>query len=258
MGRSAQSAPAVVPKPPAFASSELRITARCCRHDLGVEPGEASIEELAERWMIVRKFVELRATAPEGNETFRSASRSDVFTLHAARERGATWFDREYAVVWLLGFATHREGDRSDSYAYLRSLDERELLMPAEEDYEQLIRDRDARQIPEMIAEVRALLFRARAEPDEVHAAMLNNGVTLRLYVERMEEEGGGVEEFHLAVSLKFLGRKMLSHIRAALWPEDATASWEFTRDFPQSGDDESELRFRHWHDLPKDADADS
>lgn len=250
MQRSPGSGAILVPEPPAFASIELRITARCCRDDLEVDPAGANLEELAETSTIVRKFVNLRSTVPEGSETFQAAGRADVFTLHGGQQRGATWYDREYRVVWLLGLGTHRSGDRGDSYAYLERLDKRGRLMPTEEDYEALIRERDARQIPEMIAEVRALLKRARADPEKVHSAMLNTGVAISLYVEREEEEAGTIEEFHLAVSLKFLEVKWLSAIRAALWPDDPTRYWEFTKEFPEREEDESELRFRHWHEI--------
>lgn len=203
--------------------------------------------------MILRKFVDLRSTLPEGSEIFQGASHSEVFTLHGGQHRGATWYDHEYAVVWLLGFGLHREGDHNDAYPYLERLDERGQLMPTEEDYEVLIREREERQIPQMITEVRALLKRARAVPEKVQSAMLNTGVTISLYVEREEDAKGTIEEFHLAVSLKFLEAKWLSAIRATLWPDSPTEAWEFTRDFPERGEDESELRFRHWHEIPAD-----
>lgn len=246
------------PLPQRFATYELRITARCCRDDLGLEPGEASFEELQSKWKIVRKFIDLRSSLPDGQETFRGALGSDVFTLHAGRQRGATWYDREYRVVWLLGFGTHREGDHSDSYAHLERLDKRDQLMPSEEDYEALIVDREAQLLPTMVAEMRALLSGARATPGKVHSALLASGVAVSLYVYRVVEDDGGLEEFHLAVSGKHLETRWLSVIRTALWPEDPNASWEYTREFPvERPGAERELCFRHSHDLPPAAGED-
>jgi hypothetical protein len=246
------------PQPQRFAAYELRITARCCRDDLDVDPAKASIEKLRSKWKIVGKFADLRSSLPDGQEPFRSAVGSDVFTLHSGRQRGATWYDREYRVVWLLGFGIHREGDHNDSYNRIEWLDERGQLMPTVEDYEALIRDRHAQLLPTMVAEARALLSRARSAPGQVHSALLNCGVSISLYVERLIEEGGGLEEFHLAISTKHLERRWLSTIRTALWPEDPNASWEFSQRFPvDRGGAEDELCFRHWHELPPEEDSD-
>jgi hypothetical protein len=238
-------------QPQHLAAYELRITARCCRDDLGVDPDKVSVTELKSKWKIVGKFVDIRSSLPDGQEPFRSAPGSNVFTLHSGRQRGATWYDREYRVVWLLGFGTHREGDRDDSYNRIELLEERHQLMPTVEDYEALIRDRQAQLIPTMVAEVRTLLGRARSTPGQVHSTLLNCGVAVRLYVERLIEEDQGLEEFHLAISTKYLERRWLSTIRTALWPEGPNANWEFSNRFPVDSDGaEDELCFRHWHEL--------
>ncbi len=244
-------------QPPEFAAVELRITARCLRSDLRVDPAEASVEDLAQSSAMVRKFFELRTSRPkEGQEAFASASRSDIYTIHAGQLRGATWYDREYDVTWLLGFGLHRAGDHSDAYAVMARLDQRGQLLPAAEDYEALFRERDARQLPEMVTEMRALLNNARATPDRTHSTVLSVGVRVSLYVVREGTETEGVEEFHLAVSARNLEDGWLSIIRTSLWPSDDTSGWEYTKDFPGCPASAVELRFKHWHDLRREGGA--
>lgn len=240
-------------KAPEFAAIELRITERCCRDDLGIEPGATDIQELAESSMIVRKFIGLRSASPDdAQELFSSASRSDIYTLHAGQMRGATWHDREYGVVWLLGFGTHREGDRTDAYAVLARLDERGQLLPTAEDYEALILERDARQVPAMVAEMRSLLKRARATPEKIHSVLLSVGVRVSLYVVVENDGSEALEEFHLAVSAKQLEDGWLEIIRTALWPSEEIDAWEYTKKFPLKGPSKTELRFTHWHEIGK------
>lgn len=245
--------PAVVleSRAPDFSTIELRLTARCCRQDLNVEPAEADIRELAEEWPIVSKFIDLRSAFPDGGqEPFAASSRPDVYTLHAGQMRGATWCDREYGVVWLLGFGMHREGHRTDAYNVLADLDERGLLLPDAEDYEAMMREREARQIPAMVAEMRALLKRARTTPEKAHSALLEIGVRVSLFVIREGDETEGVEEFHLAVSARHLEDGWLGIIRTALWPFEDQNAWEYTKDFPEREPRSGELRFTHWHEL--------
>lgn len=245
--------PAVVleSKAPEFSAIELRLTARCCRQELNVEPWEADIRTLAEDSMIVRKFIDLRSVLPDdGQETFAGGSRSDIYTLHAGQLRGVTWCDREYAVVWLLGFGMHREGHRSDAYNVLAELDKRGQLLPTAEDYEAMMREREERQLPTMVAEMRSLLKRGRATPEKVHSVLLSVGVRVSLYVTREGDETEGLEEFHLAVSARHLEDGWLAVIRTSLWPSENQDAWEYTKDFPEREPSSDELRFKHWHEI--------
>jgi hypothetical protein len=245
--------PAVVlePNAPDYSAIELRLTARCCRQDLNVEPAEADIRQLAESTLIVRKFIELRSVLPdEAQETFASTSRSDIYTLHAGQMRGATWCDREYGVVWLLGFGLHREGHRSDAYNVLAELDRRGQLLPSAEDYEMMMREREARQLPAIVAEMRALLKRARGTPEKVHSVLLSVGVRVSLFIVREGDDTEGLEEFHLAVSARHLEEGWLAIIRTAIWPSENQDAWEYTREFPEREPSKDELRFKHWHEM--------
>lgn len=234
------------------AGIELRITQRCQKAELGGSHKDLRLLELAQRHSVVRKFIELRGRAPdEGQETFRAAvSHSDIFTLHAGQMRGLTWYDREYRVVWLLGFATHRAGDHSDAYAVLADLDKRDRLLPDANDYEALFRELDEREIPAMVTRMRALRAQARAQPERVHNAYVREGVQVSLYVVQAQDSSGAIEEFHLAVSVRHLEDGWLDIIRTALCPQEPTSHWEWTKDFPERGSSKMELRFKHLHAL--------
>lgn len=230
---------------------ELRITGRCYRADLKVEPLSCSLAELAADYEIIKQFIGMRSQLPVGQETFRSATRSDIFTLHAGRHRGLTWLDKEYNVVWLLGFAPHTEGDRRDAYAVFAQLDSTHRLLPDAGDYEAFFRDRDRRQVPHMVIQMRSLLQQARSEPYESHTTLVADAVRVTLYVERVSDETATVEDLYLAVSARHLEHGWLDIIRTTLLPTHSAATWEYVRDFPNQGLNSTELRFRHWHELP-------
>jgi hypothetical protein len=236
------------------AGVELRITRRCRKAELGGAYKDLDLLELAQHHVVIRKFIELRGRAPaEGQETFRQAvSRTDIFTLHAGQMRGLTWYDREYRVVWLLGFATHRSGDHSDAYSVLAELDGRGRLLPDADDYEDLLREWDEREIPAMVARMRALRVQARAQPEKTHSIYVREGVRVSLYVVQASDSDGAIEEFHLAVSVRHLEDGWLDIIRTALCPKEPTAHWEYTKDFPDRGQSKEELRFKHLHALPQ------
>lgn len=236
------------------AGVELRITRRCRKAELGGANKDLDVLELARRHAVVRKFVELRGTEPsEGQETFQQGiTRSDIFTLHAGQVRGLTWFDREYRVVWLLGFATHRSGDHNDAYSVLADLDRRGRLLPDADDYEDLLREWDEREIPAMVARMRALRVQARAQLEKTHSIYVREGVRVSLYVVQASDSDGAIEEFHLAVSVSRLEDGWLDIIRTALCPKEPTAHWEYTKDFPDRGPSGAELRFKHLHALPQ------
>lgn len=236
----------------AAAEVDLRITRRCRKNELGGSYKNLTVLEIAEKHPLVQKFVELRGLSPDtGQETFRAAvSQADIFTLHAGQLRGLTWYDREYRVVWLLGFATHRAGDRSDAYSVLADLDSRDRLLPDADDYEDLFRELDEREIPAMVLRVRALLGQARAHTERVHSGYVREGVRVSLHVLQLQDATGAIEEVHLAVSVRHLENGWLDVIRAAICPAEPTAHWEWTQDFPERGPSREELRFKHLHAL--------
>jgi hypothetical protein len=97
--------------------------------------GRSAIE-LADRHPLIAAFVERRGQSPEGQEAIQlPASRATVYSLHAGRWRGLTWWEEDLGIVWLLGAGYHRSGERSDAYAALKRRDETDDLFPTEQDY---------------------------------------------------------------------------------------------------------------------------
>ncbi len=236
---------------------ELRIAARCWEDDLKLPVAHDGLPEVAEHHPIVAKFIALRTQSPTGQEIFRQGtSRPDMYTLHGGQMRGVTWYDREYYVVWLLGFALHREGHHSDAYEVLATLDGKERLLPTVADYEALLRDRAAREIPEMVFKVRSLLVQARAEPEKFHSALVRDGVRVRLCVIQALDSSGGIEEFRLAISAYHLEHGWMDTIRTALWPFEKTEGWKFVDNFPDLPPSRTELLFTHWHPIEKDGES--
>lgn len=243
-----------LPDVPGRPRIELRITDRCWKGDLKLSPAHDDLAEVAKRHPIVSKFLALRSQSPTGQEIFKQVdSRPDVYTLHAGQQRGATWYDKEYYVVWLLGFATHRAGHHSDAYELLAELDRKERLLPTVEDYETLLRDRAAREIPEMVFKVRSLLAQARAEPEAFHSTIVRDGVQVRLCVIQAADSTGSLEEFRLAISAYHLQDGWMDIIRTTLWPREKgekTEGWAFVDNFPELPPSRTELLFTHVHPM--------
>jgi hypothetical protein len=231
--------------------SLLAITERCCKEDLGVDP-ELSLEAVAKRHQIARKFVELRTASPIGQETIRSLrGTAPVFSLHAGEERGATVADAEYQVVWLLATGIHREGDRRDAYAHFKRLFDRDVLFPTEADYESLFERRNAATLPVLLSRVSATYARAREYPLQPQTVLLPGAVTLTVLVAPMPGDGlAEVEQIWMALNPRSLPKKLLPLIQAALTPGASQQPWQWVQDFPDRPPDRTELRFTCWYEV--------
>jgi hypothetical protein len=117
---------------------ELRLTRRALA-DLGLDDKALAgrrADELVDRHPMIAAFVERRSQNPEGQETIQlPESRAIVYSLHAGRWRGLTWWEPDLGFCWLLGAGYHRSGERSDAYAVLKRRDETDDLFPVEQDY---------------------------------------------------------------------------------------------------------------------------
>lgn len=123
---------------------QLRITHRCLVEDLGFTSDDLGrpLDELAagtsDAAKFIRTFIEKRGVDPVDEDSIEGLATGRI-PIHPLRRgermRGLTWHDRDANVVWLVAahFA-HRSGERSDSYAYFRSL-RAEQLLPEELDY---------------------------------------------------------------------------------------------------------------------------
>ena len=226
------------------------MTRRCLVEDLGEDP-DTRVSEAAERHAAVRKFCEMRSEKPTGQETIRSVkSRPDVFSLHVGELRAATWHDREYDVVWLLGCGLHREGSRKDPYEQFKRLDAVDRLLPDAADYEALFVERDAELVPVMVLDLQALLELARSEPGQLHSAVVGEGLLVTLLVETISFDEAGLEELWFAVATRYLEAGWLNVIRAALLPEAEMTTWEYVDHMPDRQRRAGEICFRHIHDF--------
>ncbi len=82
---------------------DLRITRRCLREDLHLDPdASGSAEEYVEVHRRVTAFVERRGQSRIGQETFRCGTEVTglpLYTLHFGDDRGATW--HQELVPWV-------------------------------------------------------------------------------------------------------------------------------------------------------------
>jgi hypothetical protein len=122
----------------------LRITHRCLVEDLGFRSDdlERPLDELAatdsDAGKFIRTFIDKRGPDPVDEDSIEELATGRI-PMHPLRRgeriRGLTWYDRDANVVWLVAaHFGHQSGERSDSYAYFRSL-RREQLLPEELDY---------------------------------------------------------------------------------------------------------------------------
>lgn len=149
---------------------ELRVTGRCLEDDLD-ESIDTPFEDLLKH-DIVKSFVK--------NRFDRSTDTRQVNNLTIGREvwvlsrghdhRGATWFDEENRIVWLLACGRHRSGQADDFFPYCQSLDAQ--LLPTEGDYERAFRDADYRFAFAIRIEAPLLLKRAKESPGELRVML--------------------------------------------------------------------------------------
>lgn len=132
---------------------------------------------------MLRAFQERRSRHPTGSDgriiEVSGFTRAPVYSLHVGKDRGATWYDEEEQIVWLLGVG------RSHDYDHLRRLAESGRLLPTPGDYERLEPDAPGVDFTTAIlADIRLLKARAAAAPDRVVTGRLAGRIPVRLCVE--------------------------------------------------------------------------
>ncbi len=136
-----------------------RITARCAA-DLAnptLLPYEVSIT-LAEK-------LHRRTQAPEVGDLIDGLRQRPCYSIHAGRYRGATWFDAEHDVLWLLAAGLHSSGDLNDFYNVAVGLEQAGQLYPMARDYADLATDERRDRLDREAAELRALRDAVVADP---------------------------------------------------------------------------------------------
>lgn len=121
---------------------ELRVTERCLEEDLG-RSGTSEFEDLA-GIDIVKELINGRSDRTEDrNEISPLTSGVPVWVLSRGHDhRGATFYDEDMDVVWLLAYGRHRSGEAKDFFPYCIELDEEDRLLPTDADYERMFDDR--------------------------------------------------------------------------------------------------------------------
>jgi hypothetical protein len=222
---------------------ELRLTRRALA-DLGLDDqalAGRSADELVDRHPMIAAFVERRSQNPEGQEAIQlPESRAIVYSLHAGRWRGLTWWEPDLGLVWLLGAGYHRSGERSDAYAVLKRRDETDELFPVEQDYLDLEPDPAdfvvavARDAPRVMAE-------AVMTPGVAVEADLAGVLDVSAVVIVVEEGQDRLEETWVGFSMPPKGPipphpAWLLTALAALLPDAEAEELHYGGDFPRPG----------------------
>ena len=160
---------------------ELRITARCLEDDLNAG-ADANFEDVSGL-----KIVRERTDHTEGGRqvTPLKCGRPVWVVAHQNDHRGATWYDADEEVVWLLAYRRHRSGSGDDFFPYVKDeLDEHNELLPTAEDYKGLILERDNRFVEAVRIEAPMILQEARQEPGTEHRYMLGGDLDTGISIE--------------------------------------------------------------------------
>jgi hypothetical protein len=116
---------------------ELRVAERCLTEDLGCRP-DTGLEDI-QNHEIVRALVRERRGKDIGRPLTGLVTQLPAGVLaHGHDHRGATWFDEQHDVVWLMAYRRHRSGEPDDFFPWVQTLDSQEQLFPTDTDYERL------------------------------------------------------------------------------------------------------------------------
>jgi hypothetical protein len=219
---------------------ELRITERCLTDDLSRGP-DAVFEDL-QSLDIIRAFVRERRDKDIGSPLTGLTTQVPVGVLrHGHDHRGATWFDEDHDVVWLMAYRLHRSGKPDDFFPWVQDLDAREELFPTEADYEQLERDRADRFTKAILIECPQILKAAREAPDTEIARELGGEYAIAVTVEVADD----LEAITIAFDLRTL--QVVEHmpaILAALAPDPE--GWEVVGRMPKRALRDTEQAFQY------------
>ncbi len=220
---------------------ELRVTGRCLKEDLGRDP-ESEFERLL-GIDIVKEFVHARRERTTDRKLI-SGLKLDlpVWVLSRGHDhRGATLFDEEERVVWLVAYGRHRSGRSDDFYAACPDLAAAGRLLPAEIDYERMFDDRGERFVDSLNIEAPLILKAARESGNEV-TVTLGGHLGARVAV----EIAGEAEATYLAIDLESLDGDLVSLALAAFHTN--VEDWENAERMPSRELRASEAAFIHVH----------
>lgn len=193
---------------------------------------------------IVGAFETQRSTNPTGGKTVGPvAGERTIYRLglgHA--HRGATWFDAHEQVVWLCAYGFHRSGETDDAFPYFQGLIRAGGILPTEDDYEALFRDRAHRFTETLPQDAQDLLAKARSNPGVEQVGLLGGHQSTTIVVEVIET----LEETHVAFSMVQIGDyTMVVSILVAFFPNALFSEWEPVSKLPTRALRDDELCYR-------------
>lgn len=222
---------------------ELRVTERCLVDDLD-RPGDSKFEDLT-GIDIVKELINGRSDRTEDrNEISPLTSGVPVWVLSRGHDhRGATFYDEDANVVWLLAYGRHRSGEANDFFPFCTELDEKDRLLPTDADYERMFDDRGHRFVDGVLIEAPLALKQARENPGE-HRLLLGGEMGAAVAVE-IEVEA---EATTIAFRKETLDWDQVPLVLAAFHAE-AAGTWESTDRLPSRSLEDGEMAFIHVHE---------
>ncbi len=223
------------------ADYELRVTHRCLEEDLGGTT-TAPFDDLKNH-EIIKALIKRRRDTPHDTKLVSPLPGGPpVYRLaYGDRHRGATWFDEDNQVVWLLAYAQHEFKGTGDAFPYFKELHAQERLLPDEADYEALFSDRASRFAGVARHDALQLLEAARAAPGEEQRGLIGGEVGVGVAVEIVET----LIETYLAIKVAGLTTETLPILLAAFFPEYDFADIESCTELPSRPLETDEIGFR-------------
>lgn len=217
---------------------ELRVTQRCLEEDLD-RRGDTPFENLLGIEIVKALVARRRDRYDNSRQVTPLSSGKIVWRLARGHDhRGATWYDDQERVVWLLAYRRHRSGDPADAFPYFKKLDAEGRLMPSLADRESLELDRGRRFVEQVMRLVPRLVERARENPEVEQHASIGGTAHVGVAMEIVDT----LSETYLRISPLNLRPAWLEIVLAAVFGDRA---WEVTDRFPGRPPSDQELRFR-------------
>ncbi len=220
---------------------ELRVTARCLAEDLGKQ-ADSNFEDLL-GIDIVKALVKDRSDkTTDRNQINPLTCGVPVWVLSRGHDhRGATFFDEEERVVWLLASGHHRSGADTDAFRHFKALDAAQNLLPAAGDYERMFDERGMRFVDALVIEAPLILKEARESKEELKV-LLGGDFGARVAIE-IEDP---VEATTLGLMAEYLD---WDHVTIVLSAFHAEGTWETVERMPSRELQEGEVAFIHVHE---------
>lgn len=211
-----------------------RPTIRCLIEDLGMDLPPEEIDLGRVDHPLIAETARLAPGSPQGQKRILAIDEPLVFRLRQGAWRGATWFDEQRQIVWLVAAHTREEGSRDDAYAYFATLHRNGRLLPDDDDH---LRDRvesASRVLTAIEDEGAALLRNARAASGHERSALIVGRVEIRIFVDRSSD----MEEIWLAVSTRDIdGAGVPTRLRDVIFATfellAGGGEWEWRADWP-------------------------